>query len=56
MNIHEIKKLLRNIKQERIKISNKIEFKINKVHRVNINKVFKNLTNPELLIYVEKQP
>ncbi|MCD6496605.1 MAG: hypothetical protein J7K54_05010 [Candidatus Aenigmarchaeota archaeon] len=56
MNIFQIKKLLRKIKPERIKTSDKVRFKIENVHRVELRTVLENLENPKLLKSVEEQP
>lgn len=56
MNIYQIKKLLRSIKPERIKISSKVRFKIERLHEIKIEEIIKNLRNPELLVSIEKQP
>ena len=56
MNIYQIKKLLRNITPEKVKISGNVRFKIEKIHGVRIKDVMKNLLNPELLIDIEEQP
>ncbi|NOX71080.1 MAG: hypothetical protein GXO64_00050 [Candidatus Micrarchaeota archaeon] len=56
MNTFQMKKLLKNIKDERIKISSKIRFKIENIHGVKIEDVLKNLRNPDSLISVDEQP
>ena len=56
MNVQQIKKLLRRIKPERIKISNKVRFKIESVYGIKVKDVIENMRNPCMLKHVEEQP
>ena len=56
MNTQEIKKLLKYIKPERIRISDQVRFKIERVHGVSWDEVLKNLREPALLTHTEQQP
>ena len=56
MNIQQIKKLLRKTKEERIKVSNNVRFKIENVHGVKVKDIIENLRKPYLLKGIEEQP
>lgn len=51
-----MKKLLRNTKPERFKISGSVRFKIERIHGVPVEDVLSSLQNPGSLICIEQQP
>ncbi len=56
MNVFQMKKLLRNTKPERFKISDSVKFKIERIHQVRMEDVIRNLQNPDGLTCIEQQP
>ena len=56
MNVFQMKKLLRNAKPERFKISDSVKFKIERIHQVRTEDVMNCLQNPDGLICIEQQP
>ena len=56
MNVQQIKKLLKNMKHERVKASDVVRNKIEKIHRIKMSVVLENLANPVKLRHIERQP
>lgn len=56
MDAEKIKELLQVIKPENIIITDKVRFKVENIHKVNLDEALRNLNNPESLIEAENQP
>lgn len=56
MDVYRMKKLLRTIKPERVRMSPNVRMKIEKIHNVQPQEVLENLQNPDNLVFMEQQP